>query len=500
MLQHPKRLKGMQDLDPDASAVADSVGGALRAFLARYGYQRIDLPTLEQTDLLLRKSGGELASQMYTFTDPGGRRVSLRPEFTSSVVRAYLEGLNAGPLPLRCCYVGPVFRYHGEDAADPRQFTQAGAELIGADGPWIDAEVMALAVNGLGHLGLPGCRLVVGHLGFIGALLEGLGLSDRARMFLMSSLWQLGGGDDGLTDVKRRATDLGLLRQGNGDDDGLAGDVPPDVASALLERYFQAASTATIGVRTPQEVRERFLRKRALAQDSGRFEDALALLAKIAQVRGDPASGLRQVRAMVEDATPLAADLFEVREQSLRHMGPATVTAMAELDRLEETLGALAHYGVKGQTSLDLGLGRGIAYYTGVVFEVRSPSGDGVSLGGGGRYDGLVQALGGPAPTPAMGFAWTLERVVDLLARAGKERRWKRREDMVLVRAGSPSALAMALREADVLRDQGISVVFDPAGGADKEALAYAQARGIRRISTVDDSGKVAYKDVPERQ
>lgn len=114
MLQSPKRLTGMQDASPETVAVRDGVGGALCAYLSRYGYQPVDTPILEQTELLLRKSGGELASRMYTFTDPGGHRVSLRPEFTSSVVRAYLEGLQQGPFPLRCSYLGPVFRYQGE--------------------------------------------------------------------------------------------------------------------------------------------------------------------------------------------------------------------------------------------------------------------------------------------------------------------------------------------------------------------------------------------------
>ena len=101
-MQTPRRLKGMEDRGPESTGVLAWAGDVLRSFLVRYGYRRVDTPLLEDTDLLLRKSGGELASKMYTFTDPGGHRVSLRPEFTSSIVRAYLQGMNGGkPLPVR---------------------------------------------------------------------------------------------------------------------------------------------------------------------------------------------------------------------------------------------------------------------------------------------------------------------------------------------------------------------------------------------------------------
>ena len=107
---------GARDLDNTAWRRRSAIRERLRTFLDRRGYDAVELPTLEQTDLFLRKSGGELAARMYSFTDPSGRSVSLRPEFTSSVVRAYVDGSLRGPLPLRLQYAGPVFRY--EPSAD----------------------------------------------------------------------------------------------------------------------------------------------------------------------------------------------------------------------------------------------------------------------------------------------------------------------------------------------------------------------------------------------
>ncbi|MBI4338710.1 MAG: ATP phosphoribosyltransferase regulatory subunit [Chloroflexi bacterium] len=476
-LQSPTRLKGMADYGPEDVLLREAIGAALCTHLAGYGYRRIDTPVLEPTDLLLRKSGGELASRMYTFSDPGGHRVSLRPELTSSVVRAYLDGLHPAELPARYCYLGPVFRYQVEEGAGYRQFTQAGAEVLGAKGPGADAEVMAMACQGIARLGVSGCQLVVGHLGFVGALLESLGLSDRARLFLLSHLSQLGRGPEGVAQVREQASALELLRGGAGTDGSEA--APLDEAGiALIERYFQTTSAASaFGVRTPQEIRERFLRKQSLRQGAEHVGEALELVAQVSQVRGAPAQAFGKVRGLVR--------------------APA---ARAEMDRLEEALGLLSHYGLDGQVSLDLGLGRGIAYYTGVVFEVHHAIMGDVSLGGGGRYDGLAQALGGGEPIPAMGFAWTLEHVVELVNRAGLEHRWRPQGNALLVRARDAVAQGSAIQEAERLRGQGYTVEIEPSLRPLRACVLYAQARAIKGIATVDRQGKVVHTDVPERQ
>ena len=97
-MQTPRRLRGMEDLGPDAARLMARAGDALRAFLASYGYQHIDTPLLEETELLLRKSGGELASKMYTFTDPGGHRVSLHRAAVSNEAIDYI-GVVVCPAP-----------------------------------------------------------------------------------------------------------------------------------------------------------------------------------------------------------------------------------------------------------------------------------------------------------------------------------------------------------------------------------------------------------------
>ena len=465
----------MEDRGPDAAQAMAWAGDALGDFLARYGYRRVDTPLLEETELLLRKSGGELASKMYTFTDPGGHRVSLRPEFTSSVVRAYVQGMSNGALPVRWYYGGPVLRYEPDE--EYRQFSQVGAEIIGAAGPWADAEVLAMACKGLSHLGIARHRLAVGHLGFIGTLLESLGLSDRARLFLLANVALSSRGADGVRQVRQRAEEMGLVA-GRGIDDEAESAMSSEAALTLLDQLLQTPASSTIGVRTPQEIRERFLRKQQLAQDDGRFDRALDLLSQVAQVRGDPRTALEDIRKIVDSSQ-----------------------ALGEVDNLAETLDALYHYQIGVPITVDFGLARGIAYYTGVVFEIQHPDAGGTSLGGGGRYDGLVQALGGPGQTPAMGFAWSLERVAGLMvAESGLGKASEPGQDVLLVRPDSASAMVAALSETERLRAQGKMVQLEVSDRSLKECLLHAQEQGVSRVLTVEADGKVTDADVPERK
>ena len=211
-------MKGTRDHTPQAWRRMSAIHQRLETFLDRRGYDVVSTPLLEQTELFLRKSGGELASKMYSFTDPSGRRVSLRPEFTSSVVRAYVGGTFNGQLPHRWQYYGSVFRYEGasdDDGGDAAnegfEFQQLGAELMGAGAPAADAEVVALAVQGLTALGVRGLSLRVGHVGVVNAMLDALGLSERARVFVLGNLQTLKGGSTGAVQALERAEEMGLL-------------------------------------------------------------------------------------------------------------------------------------------------------------------------------------------------------------------------------------------------------------------------------------------------
>ena len=142
----------MDDLFGENYSVLEDIKLLISNSLSDAGYLHIDTPFFEDTELFLRKSGAALNSQLYSFVDPGGKKVSIRPEFTSSVIRNYIER-HKDESPQRIQYSGPVFRYDEVDSKTV-QLYQAGAELIGLTGIDSDLEITFLAWEGLEKLGL----------------------------------------------------------------------------------------------------------------------------------------------------------------------------------------------------------------------------------------------------------------------------------------------------------------------------------------------------------
>ena len=366
-----------------------AIAGA-EPYFAERGYETIDTPLLEETELFVRKSGGDLTNRLYTFEDPGGNRVSLRPEFTSSVIRHFIEERDSLSLPVRWQYGGPVFRYEPAGEGAFREFTQVGAELVGAEGPDADAETMHLAWSGLTKMGLPDCHLRVGHLGLLNALLSGYGLSDPARHFVIGSVQQLKRGEADVAALRKRADDVGLLRAGP--DLGATPDwTTMEAAQEFVRRALRESMPEPVGQRTTGQIASRLLRKTRTVDNPDVFERALALVDELARLEG-----------------PAAAVLREARELAARKGISAR-----PFDELANLVDLLTGLGVpRDSITIDVGLARGIAYYTGVIFELYASSVPGPSLGGGGRYDGLVKALGGGDDVPALGFAYNLDTVL----------------------------------------------------------------------------------------
>ena len=374
----------------------------LRAHFGNSGYEVIETPLLEETELFVRKSGGELTNRLYTFTDPGGHRVSLRPEFTSSVIRRFIQEQNSLGVPVRWQYGGPVFRYEGVEGETYRQFTQVGAELVGAAGVEADAEIIYLAWSGLREVGLSDCRLRIGHLGLLHSLLSAHNLSEPAKLFIIGNVQDLKRGRTDVDTLRQRAEDVGLLRVGFDQSIGMALDgISLEAAQEFIQSALKDSMPAPTGQRTTEQIVARLLRKVRIADDPGVFEEALTLISLLAQLHGPPESVLRKARRVALERG-MESDSFD------------------ELDKL---VNALVSRGVpEDNLTLDLGLARGIAYYTGVIFELYASSTKGASLGGGGRYDSLVKALGSEEDAPALGFAYNMDEVLGALEDANATR------------------------------------------------------------------------------
>lgn len=161
--------KGVSEYTPPRSSAFEFVRDSLIAPASKAGYQLIELPVFEDTDLFKRGVGEStdvVSKEMYTFEDRGGRSITLRPEGTAGVMRSVIEhGLDRGQLPVKVWYSGQFFRAERPQAGRYRQFYQVGIEAIGLDDPAIDAEVIAIADAGFKALGLKKYRLELTSLG-----------------------------------------------------------------------------------------------------------------------------------------------------------------------------------------------------------------------------------------------------------------------------------------------------------------------------------------------
>jgi histidyl-tRNA synthetase len=162
-------VKGMRDILPPSSEVWNQVEAASRRILHRFNYREIRTPILEETALFARSVGEEtdiVSKEMYTFEDRDGASLTLRPENTAPVLRAYIEHrLDQHPGLQKLYYIGPMFRRERPQKGRFRQFYQIGAEVIGSESPAIDAELIELVVSILDELGITGYELLINSVG-----------------------------------------------------------------------------------------------------------------------------------------------------------------------------------------------------------------------------------------------------------------------------------------------------------------------------------------------
>ncbi|MEC7168499.1 MAG: histidine--tRNA ligase [Candidatus Thermoplasmatota archaeon] len=177
MVQRPR---GTRDFGPKEMKQRLAFESLLEEQARRHGFSRVQTPIFESLDLFTAKSGPGVVSQLYAFQDKGERNLTLRPELTAPVMRMVAEELRNETKPLRLSYFGQCFRYEEFKKGRYREFYQYGVELIGATGPLVEAEVIALAINMLAESGLKNWELRIGHVGILKQVLTGIGLSDTA--------------------------------------------------------------------------------------------------------------------------------------------------------------------------------------------------------------------------------------------------------------------------------------------------------------------------------
>jgi histidyl-tRNA synthetase len=467
-------VRGMRDVLPADQRETARVRATLETLIAQHGFAFLDLPIIEHRELYLRKLGEELVGKVYEFNF-GQRELALRPEWTASVLRAYVAHLQDQPLPLRVAYSGPVFRYERPQRLTYRQFSQVGVELIGGPAPRTDAEVIALACEGLDAVGVADYTVVIGHIGLIRAALAGLALTERTRGILIWSMERMR--QQGVEGVRAQLNaSLGELP----DDFPLPPGLDDDEAARLLLRVFRATQVdLNSGTRSPEAIVARLLRKLQRSDEQPAIAQALELLAQLVALRGTPAAILPRVAALLRD----------------HHLSGAA------LDELQSVLDLLAAHDVASdRLVIDFGLGRGLHYYTGLIFEIYDD--EHMQLVGGGRYDDLVSALGGRQPTAAAGFAYGLERVVAAASRTAVLHDAPQRE--VLVAAVDDASYGYAVHVARTLRQRGFVVSVDVRDRSVSSNLRDAARRSLAYLAIVGPdeqaSATLVWRDLARRE
>jgi histidyl-tRNA synthetase len=380
----PQAPRGTYDVLPDQAAARAGLEATARRILESAGYRRIETPTFEATELFARGVGEStdiVQKEMYTFHDAGGRSMTLRPEGTAPVCRAYLEhGMHKLAQPVKLWYLSSFFRQEKPQAGRYRQFWQLGVEAIGSDDPAVDAEVIVLLHALLGELDVRGLRLRLGSLGSIDARVE---YRDRLATYLHAN-------EDRLSRDVRERIDLNPLRAFDAKDPGT------QEVMRGAPRLMDALSS----------------------EDREHFDEVCALLR---------AAGL--------------------------------------------------------DWELDDALVRGIDYYTRTIFEFTSDAlGAQSGVAGGGRYDGLIELLGG-SPTPGIGWAAGVERI--FLA-AGERPAPQPLTDLFVAHENS-AVEAFAL--ANEARAAGLAVQQELAGRSLKGQLKQADRVGARYVAIVGADG-----------
>ena len=378
-----KAPRGTFDVLPQAARrrlrllrIADEV-------LGRAGYEPFETPIFEDTELFARGVGEStdiVQKEMFTFEDKAGRSLTLRPEATAAICRAYVEhGMHKLPQPVKLWTWGPFFRHEAPQAGRFRQFTQLDVESLGSDDPSVDAELILLLAEFLERAGA----------GEISLRLSSLGTPETRSLYI----------EELRTYLREHEAELS-----------------EDVRARLEQNPLRAFDADHPGTK-------------AVLKSAPRLLDRLS---------PEDAEHLAEVRELLDDA-------------------------------------GLAY-------ELDSSLVRGLDYYTRTVFEFESPRlGAQSALGGGGRYDLLVEELGGPR-TPANGWAAGIERI--LLAAAEDE---AAEDSRVYVALAKPDAAREGLRLARRLRAEGFRVEMEQAGRSLRGQLRQADRIGARWTVIVGD-------------
>jgi histidyl-tRNA synthetase len=477
----------MQALEPKISGTRDYFGDdivalrdardAIDATLQCYGYATIDPPILERPSPFLDRSGEDIRRRMYIFPDPAGREVCLRPELTIPACRAYLRQLKSSTgeeqlspeREARLSYFGPAFRYESTSEGRYRQFYQVGAELIGAKRrEAADAEILSVALEGLEAAGLQSPMVEIGDFGILDAFISQLSIGERAKVRLHRLalrnrkeerlLSAAAAAEANNTDVPSEFSELASL----------LASVGPQHAESLVKEVLALADVRHVGGRGPDEIVERLI-GRATQQPESISTDAMQGVLDLLNIRAEPPKAFHLVREHFRKFGSTAADSI--------------------LERCEDRLRLFSMYRKSPlPLQFNVGLRRGLEYYTGFVFEVFAKGYEQIGhVCGGGRYDNLLEALGANLSIPAVGFGIGLDRLLVALSGSRTPGSCESNVPRAIVVSAGDVRQEECIRISVALRNAGWTVETETSGRRARSVLSYALRRKIPYVVFVGE-------------
>jgi histidyl-tRNA synthetase len=402
-------VKGTRDFYPEDMRLRNWIVDAWRRVSLRNGFEEYDAPIFEYLDLFTIKSGPEIAGQLFSFTDRGGRQLAIRPEITPSLARMVNAKINSLPRPIKWFSVPRLCRAENPQKGRLREFFQWNIDIIGSDDVLADAECIFVCVDFLREVGLTPQDVQV-RIG--------------SRPLTLAALRSAG--------VPAEATDAAL---------------------PILDKR-------------PKVSDEEF---RGLATEGGLSEEQVRAVCRFQDCRST-----EEVRSALGGA-----------DDSEDQIGA--------LNRLQDCLKTM---GVGEYCTLDMRIVRGLAYYTGIVYEVFDAGGALRAVAGGGRYDNLLEVLGGPK-VGACGFGMGDVVLGILLREKGKVRPGILAQGLdfyVIDDEGCP--LETVVQVVGALRSKGASADFSYKRQPTGKQLKEANRRGAKRAVIVRPGGTVAVKDL----
>ena len=368
-----KILKNFKDTDPSDLKLRREIEINSLNYLIGSNYINLDTPVIESADLFFRKSLGSTSGNTYTFVDPLNQQVSLRPDFTASVMRHVFTNLkNKKNYEGKYCYSGPVFKFENSQKSYHQSY-QVGAEYISSDNEVYESEVILDSVECLNKNAIKEFKINLGNVGIVRKFLYSLDLNSSLVEFFLTNL-KLFNLEKYEESLLIKAKFQNLIK---------SNEKITKLSKNDIETKFKTQLDSNIGFRSKNDIVGRYLNKLSNQIDEQKFIDSINKLKQL-----------------------LGIDLGSLRKRSNNNLNLEVFNALIK---------ELLANGIKEENiCVDFSLTRNLAYYNGVVFDLIYKD---KLIGGGGRYDGLPSMLGFKQDFFCFGFAIDISKLTDILNR-----------------------------------------------------------------------------------